>query len=780
MARRPHLPLRRLEGELVRRKSSGFPPPPIRDHAVHGARLVTELADIVQRNAERTDTAKEAAIILKINTEGYVNEELLAGANLQILAQRDDTATVVLSMDPNLTSLRDRSALYSGPIPTTQKDAPHSNLFKAIEGFAELVPADRIGSALMRRGIAGPEDVPDDEIFLLDVELWDVNDQGLRELYVERVRKKAIDFGGDLLSRYRGAGLFIVRVRVTGAGLKDLLTMKEVAWIDLPPVPDFAPDSSADMTVEELPPLDPPPDGSVCIGIIDSGITAAHPMLHGVVSGAFGVPERFGSDDGKRHGTAVAALASYGSVADQITRPRLAPRFRIASAKVVDAAGRFDDERTVADIIEEAIRRLHGEYGCRVINISLADIEHLVGDRPSNWAMVLDNLIRELGIVVTVSAGNVSDISQRLSDEGVAIYPQYLLGDDNRLYEPASSVSSLVVGSLAHSNGLTDGNEEEADIVALTARHHPSPFSRSGPGFADGIKPDLADYGGTAVWLGYAETLSADRPSCGVLTLNPNYLQSLMRYRHGTSFAAPVVAYKAAVLVEEYPERSANFVRALIGLSADHPPELIDGTGGKDSRDRYRHAGYGVCDPDLALASDDGRVVMAIEDSLPIDRFAVYEVPIPTDFQTVKGRRHIKVSLAFDPPTRNSRKEYLGIKMGYHMVRGKSAKEVFDRFRKWEKEEKETNGGAAVFEGTSWKCKMEPLATIQEAGTLQVGTYSSQRNISEYGDRYYLVVRCEGKWAAALVTEQTFAVAVELWHEVPLELYQQVAVVVQA
>jgi subtilisin family serine protease len=207
----------------------------------------------------------------------------------------------------------------------------------------------------------------------------------VRELYLERIRSKAREFGGELLSRYHGAGLFIARVRVPGIGVKGLLTMKEVALIDLPPIPDFALDPGADITVDELPPLDPPPDGSVCIGIIDSGITAAHPMLQGVVSGAFGVPERFGSDDGIRHGTAVASLAAYGSIADQIARPRLAPRFRIASAKVVDATGRFDDDRTVADIIEEAIRRLRDEYGCRVINISLADIEHLVGGRPSSW-----------------------------------------------------------------------------------------------------------------------------------------------------------------------------------------------------------------------------------------------------------------------------------------------------------------------------------------------------------------------------------------------------------
>ncbi|UTV41905.1 hypothetical protein MYG64_36160 (plasmid) [Ensifer adhaerens] len=54
------------------------------------------------------------------------------------------------------------------------------------------------------------------------------------------------------------------------------------------------------------------------------------------------------------------------------------------------------------------------------------------------------------------------------------------------------------------------------------------------------------------------------------------------------------------------------------------------------------------------------------------------------------------------------------------------------------------------------------------------------RDISKYGDNYYLVVRCEGKWAARLVEAQTFAIAVELWHEVPLQLYQQIAVTVGA
>ncbi len=74
-----------------------------------------------------------------------------------------------------------------------------------------------------------------------------------------------------------------------------------------------------------------------------------------------------------------------------------------------------------------------------------------------------------------------------------------------------------------------------------------------------------------------------------------------------------------------------------MGLSADHPNDLIERVTSEGGREHFRYAGYGVADVSLAEASEDNRVVMAVEDSLPIDRFAVYEVPIPTDFQTERG-----------------------------------------------------------------------------------------------------------------------------------------------
>jgi hypothetical protein len=770
------LVLRRLEGELPRRKKPGFGVVPPRNNLRHGADLSDQILEVIKRNAAEKDTVKDPSIVLKISAQGYVSEDALAGVGLTVLAQRENGATIALSNDPNLESLVQKAGQYSGPIPKGQKGAQHEGLFAPVDDFCAVEPADRIGTALIEEGFGAFDQIPEGRLFLLDVELWDAGEESIRQIYLERVRKKVQEFDGDFLSQYFGAGLFIARVRISGAGLKALLDMSEVSWVDLPPVPDFAPDPKASATIADLQPLVPPSPESVCIGIIDSGITSGHPMLAGVVAGAFGVPGSFGSDDQKGHGTSVSSIASYGDLGEQLAQPELTPLFRIASAKVVDSRGEFSDNRPLPDIIEEAVRRLNSEFGCRVINISLADIKHVVGGRPSNWAMTLDNLVRELGLIVTISAGNIASISERISIEGLGIYPGYLLEQSARIYEPASSLNSLVVGSLSHSNGLLPIDEEYADTVAITGRNLPSPFSRSGPGYGGAIKPDIAEYGGSAVWRGSVAKLTSDRPSCGILALNHDYLQSLLTYRHGTSFASPRAAYKAAKLLEEFPDSSANFIRALMGLGSYHPTELTESVATGDKRTAYHHAGYGVTDVGLASHSEDSRVVLAAEDSLPIDGFAVYEIPIPTDYQTVRGKRHIRVSLAYDPPVRNSRRDYAGVKMGYHLVRGKSSEEVFERFRRWDKDEKDANGGAYNFEGQNWNCKMVPLPSIQEKGTLQVGTFVQKRDVSRYGDTYFLVVRCEGKWAAKLIEAQTFAIAVELFHEAELDLYQKISV----
>lgn len=779
MAPQPHIPLRRLEGALERRKPPGFGTAPPRNHVTHGATLVAQAAAVVGDNVLRSDFVQDPSVVLQLHTAGYVDEATLASVNMRLLAQTSDDVLVAYSPDPQLGEFTARAQMYSGPIPAGQKGAVYAGVFAAIEDVQTVPPEQKIGDALKREGVDSIDAVAALPLGLYDVDLWDAG-EGMAAVHMARVQAIVENHGGEFLNQYRGAGLFLARVRCSGPVLERLLSERVVASVDTPPVADFPDSWETELTIEDLPEIAPLSEEVVTIGVIDSGLTSGHPLLAPVVVGEFGVPAHLGTDDERRHGTSVAGIATYGSIAEQLNVGQLQPHFRIASAKVVNGHGHFADERPVPAIIEEAVRRLHGDYGCRVINISLADAKRTVGRRPSNWATILDNLARELDLVILISAGNGTSASIRIANGGIAAYPGYMLETDNRLYEPASAVSAVVVSSLAHGNGLTQQDAEFPDIVALTATHDPSPFSRCGPGYRESVKPDLAEYGGTAVWLGFAGTVTANRDSCGVLTLDANYTQNLLSYRHGTSFAAPAASFKAASIRQAFPNSGANMVRALLALSADHPDQLLIRAAGTGRREHLRFAGYGVANAERAMLSDDVRPVLFAEDTLGIDRFAVYEVPIPPNFQTEKGIRHIRVALAFDPPTRNSRKEYMGVSMNFRLVRGVSEQEVFDRFRRWEQVDRDEIGDPYTFEKSSADCHMEPIPSVREGGSLQVATFTAKKNIENYGDRYFLVVRCEGKWAAGLVDEQNFAVAVQMWHEAQIDIYQHLVVPIPA
>lgn len=67
---------------------------------------------------------------------------------------------------------------------------------------------------------------------------------------------------------------------------------------------------------------------------------------------------------------------------------------------------------------------------------------------------------------------------------------------------------------------------------------------------------------------------------------------------------------------------------------------------------------------------------------------------------------------------------------------------------------------------------LEPNPTLREKSSLQSATISFSRDVSHYGDTYYLVVRCAGGWATEAVG-QAFAVVVEIAHEAEVRLYDR-------
>ncbi len=765
MATYQHLPLQRVEGELDRRKRPGFGQSSGREPKTHGARIRSEVQQVLQEYKTKPTIGDiNPALILKVETSTNISEEEWAKVGLTVLADEPGRTLILFADDVELTAFQEKVTAYNGEKPASQKSQPYAALIEAIEAVRTVNATDRIGPVLRKEGYETPGEIPD-VVESYDVELWPVSGFSA-DLFIHRVTTVLDQQEGTLVSSYRGKSALLMRVQCSGTCIRALLELPEIAAIDRPPAPDWPELPAPEIELRDVPEVVGADEAALAIGVIDSGLTSAHPLLASSVVAAFGEPERLGDSDEKGHGTPVSGIAIYGDIRQRLSETPFQPRFRIASARVVNAQGRFDDEELVPTQMENSIRRLHDEFGCRVVNISLADIKRPVSAKPSAWASTLDTLARELDILIVVSAGNASaSYLASLGDGIVASYPNFLLNDANRILEPSSAVNVLTVGSIAHSNGLSAMDADNVGVRSIAQTYQPSPFTRAGPGANNVLKPDLVDFGGTAIFDGPTQRLQSGttRSNAGILSMHHEYLQQLLKYHSGTSFAAPLVAYKAAMLLESFPNASANLIRALLALSAEHPDPAADCLGTDDAI--YNLLGYGLPDVTRALESQDNRVVMIAEDALAADKFAVYEVPIPDVFQA-KGARQVRVSLSFDPPVKHTRLDYAGLKMGFHLIRGANVNEVFDAFRKWEADE-----GKAFRIRDSFKCDLKPGAQRRERGTLQCATFKMTTNSQRYGDSYFLAVRCESGWSS---DDQRFGLAVELRAQAEIPLYQRI------
>jgi hypothetical protein len=467
----------------------------------------------------------------------------------------------------------------------------------------------------------------------------------------------------------------------------------------------------------------------------------------------------------------VSGVAVFGDLRAQIAAGTLNRGARLCSAKVVNERGAFDDRRLVPSQMREAMETLHDRFGCRIFVIALGDSKRPYdGGKVGAWAAVLDELARDLDVLIVVSAGNRSPRGGSRLEQAITQYPGYLLEGANRFFEPAGALNVLTVGSLAHGEGLDAEGVRDVRVRAITRPDEPSPFSRIGPGVGGVWKPDLVDIGGTLVFdpvvmgLRPGENLA----SAGVLTTNHEYVERLIASGSGTSYAAPRVAFAAAQVLARFPGASANLVRALLVGSAEISSATRGCFRGVCGEDGIRSVcGHGQVDLERAAFSDDARVVLYVEDELELDQFAVYRIPIPEPFQTEKGERSIRVTLAFDPPTRHTRNDYAGVGMSFRLIRGCEVDVIFEHYRKRSKEE-----GAFPELAGRFNCSFTPGPVLREKGSVQSATIKFKRSIEEYGDEYYLVVRCESGWAET--ARQRFAAVVEISHKAEVQLYERI------
>ncbi len=552
------------------------------------------------------------------------------------------------------------------------------DLFNALESISTVTVGERTGRRLSNEGY------PDDDKFFLDVDLWNPGAESdyfdLLSMFRAFVEARDGRVIGDPL---RIPSMILVKLEANASLLNDLLQLDLVALIDLPPIP--IPEDAFDILRQPLQiPVglpDVPADGPAAC-IVDSGVVAGHPLLRGVVVSE----EDFDSGEGTSvdqngHGTQVGGLVVYGDIARRIQDGDWAPQVNLHSAKVLkneenpidplNPNAVFVDEERVEAQLKRAIQYFHREYGCRVFNLSIGHSGRIYeGGRQLPWAELLDELARTLDLVIVVSAGNVPypDIPAATDSanfqEKVA---RSLRHPEHRLIDPATAALCLTVGAVARRDDpypLALGTR-----LAAARQGGPSPFTRCGPGVARSIKPELVAPGGNYAvdsFFGQPTWIRQD-PNLAEPTLSREFATgSQLRSVCGTSYAAAQVTHIAARMEATLREQlgtapTQNLVRALLVDSA-RPHRDVKDYVGNNSTELLNTIGYGQPNVEFCWSSRN-RVSLLSEDSVAIRSFHVYKLVVPEDFLHESGRRSISISLAYDPPTRLSRQDYISTSM---------------------------------------------------------------------------------------------------------------------
>ncbi len=806
-----HLPLvKENAAPDRRRKPSPVQPPDRGGRSVFSNTLSESLERIEEQNASRPPLPQgiQPHLVFRLPIEGSIpNAQLvqrLIAVGITVVGVEPDGAIIAFKDDANLQAFKEALETYRrGPTvdqrtgelrKTTQWD-----VFQWMDAANMRIwnKADRIGSRLSQKIGSEGELIEANEYYILDIELWHPGSVRAANASLAELRSLLQTAqGNQITDSFVGQLISLARVRVNGEMLKKILNLDAVAEADLPPKPVF--DSSvARQAVSRNFPTPPRPAANgprVCI--VDSGIASGHPLLANNVGHAESIlTETTTAADLNGHGTMVGGIAVFGDVRAKFVAGAFSSEVTLFSARVLNDQNEFDDNQLILTQMRSAVEFFIQEpHRCKVFNISLGTDSSLFADdnrRQGLWAEILDTLAREYKVLFVVSSGNHHRAEANNASDAEEIltsYPRFLLEEECRLCDPATAAIAITVGGVANSDTpeVRHGSGQQ-DIVRVVAQSgEPCACTRIGPGINDAIKPEFVAPAGNHAFIGtgsHCRSISGGDNGINIMSLSNEPTNQLFAFKVGTSLASPEVARIAAKvwtkLESQFPtEAHPNLVRALLGASANFTnisTSRMEALGG-DFDAVKRMCGYGMIDEEYALESSDKQVTLLAQDKIKIDSFHIYEVPIPAEFHTGNQQKKIVVSLAFDPPVRRRRSQYLGVKMQSCLIRGKTLNEVIAAYRSVPAGQTEPAPGA--IQG-SCKCKLVPGVRQLEDSTLQKSEFLLTRPATTYGETYYLVVRSQRTWAPIEIEEQDYAIAVSLVSN-STELYSRVEERVQA
>ena len=555
---------------------------------------------------------------------------------------------------------------------------------------------DRIGVRL-KKYIEDPTAMPDG-LFVVNIDVW-FNGETSTAFEVENQIKQALGTTGSKLlgDLFTIPSLLLGRASVNEYSLNALLDLDIISTVELP----FSKVSAepCELFESDFTPIikDELSSNAPLAAVLDSGVFTGNPLLSNVVVAEeeFDTTENT-TTDMNGHGTAVAGIVVYGNFDACLNSRVFKPLVRICNGKIMhNESGYFGDfpcfpnNKRPEQIVKEAIEYFNKECGCRIFNLSAGDSEHIYsGGRQFAWAEMLDQLSKQLDVLVVISAGNVSnpqinDFSSRT--ELMEKCRNQLFYPEHRLIDPATSALSVTIGS------ITRFDEPEVTLnragrLSVGQKDSLSVFTRIGKGVNKAVKPEFVDYGGNyavhQISRGNTKWITSDRKLVEPTLHNKN--DRIFKGYCGTSFSAPHVTHIAARIERALETQikstpSVNLIKAMLANSARCTDEmkkwaeestdaLYIGKSNPKQERRLRLMGFGKVDDSL-LYSSDNNVTLFAEDRLELRSFHLYKIPVPEEFLKVKANKTIAISLAYNPITRMSRKDYLTNNLWFEVFR---------------------------------------------------------------------------------------------------------------
>lgn len=597
--------------------------------------------------------------------------------------------------------------------------APWRDVFATLRDIRVWGPGDRVQDGDREILAHEIELMGDEEILPVEIELVFRSSEDMAASNQQGVISEIRAVGGTLVTQCRipDIAYHALLANLPVAAIRQITERSATGLSGMDPVMHIRPQSIvAPVQVEDasqlqggLGPL--PSEGQPILALLDGVPVSQHPLLRDRMNvddqfdleGAAVVAER-------AHGTAMASLIVHGD--RNTNEPPLARR--IHCIPLLGAADQFPEDRLIVDLVYQAVVSMRrnddpSAPSVVIVNLSLGNVRKPFHGRLSPWARLVDRLAHRYGILFCVSAGNHAGSFEIASIPTMAAYEA--TDQPDRARHTLSALSRLITSRRLLSpsetvNGITVGSANIDAVSAADRRsargrvdpYHPmiitNPSSGLGPGFANGVKPDILMPGSrehlTMVASGTALAVRPSGPARphGLKVAAPprEGSSNWEHYTSGTSAAAALASRTAHrihdALEDTYGQdflslphhQRAALLKALLVHTASWPQdsaELIKSVLGPADAKQFvrqkdnirRFLGYGVVSPDDAIYCASDRATFWAVGTLAQETRRSVVVPLPACMSGQSLPHSVTATLAWFTPVHPGRQSYRSVKL---------------------------------------------------------------------------------------------------------------------